>query len=115
MFPQNANLLNYAKHHIFLQLNYNTTNGMPLLVFFFRNRLNVAVSRAKKKAIVICSKFMLQPSVLSLKKEFAKLGFLYLQNLQKFAQNIPFKITEETICWMNSYYKNPSQDYDGTN
>ena len=54
-----------------------------------RNRLNVALSRARSKAILIVSKPLLDPPPRILDRERAMRGFAFLREIVSRAQEIP--------------------------
>ena len=53
-----------------------------------RNRLNVALSRAQRKTILLASDAVLAPSARALDTEAAKVGFSYLQSVMACATEI---------------------------
>jgi len=53
---------------------------------FSLNRLNVSITRAKKKCIVILSEALLQPSPQILDDPKCKKGFFFLRNLVSYAK-----------------------------
>lgn len=68
-----------------------------------RNRLNVAVSRARAKVITIVSDLVVQPTPFALGGEMVKTGLGYLKLLQQYSHTIEYTLDEKVVNFINSH------------